>query len=491
MAGSEIPETIALDAVEGFSDDVDVLVVGCGVAGGSAAVEAAAAGASVLVLERAAAAGGTSCMAGGHFYLGGGTAVQQATGHDDSPEEMEKYLTAVSRESEPVKIHAYCVDSVDHFNWLEGLGFSFERSFYPEKAVIQPQTQGLMYTGNEKVWPFPDIAKPAPRGHKVPVPGDTGGASMVVDLLVKRLAELGAEIRYETGARHLVVDDSGRVVGVQWRRPGVEGFIKAKSVIIAAGGFVMNEEMVGRYVPHVAEKPFTLGSTYDDGLGIRLGESVGAALKHMDQAFVTAPIYPPSVLLTGIVVNKNGDRFVAEDSYHSRTSAFVMDQPDSAAYLIVDEAHMRRPEVPLIKFIDGWESVAEMEADLGIPTGRLQKTLADYNENAARGEDPDFHKAPEFLAPQDHGPWAAFDLSLGKAMYSCFTMGGMATSVDAEVLDEAGDPIPGLYAAGACAANLAQDGKGYASGTQLGEGSYFGRRAGRHAARRAALADMV
>ncbi|MYR07237.1 FAD-binding protein [Gordonia sp. SID5947] len=485
MAGSEIPDTIALDSVESFSDDVDVLVIGCGVAGGSAAVEAAAAGAKVLVLERAAAAGGTSCMAGGHFYLGGGTAVQQATGHDDSPEEMEKYLTAVSREPEPEKIHAYCFDSVEHFNWLEGLGFSFERSFYPEKAVIQPQTQGLMFTGNEKVWPFKNIATPAPRGHKVPVPGDTGGASMVVDLLVKRLAELGAEIRYETGARHLVVDEAGGVVGASWKRPGEEGVIRARSVIIAAGGFVMNEEMVARYVPHVAEKPFTLGSTYDDGLGIRLGESVGAALKHMDQAFVTAPIYPPSILLTGIVVNRDGERFVAEDSYHSRTSGFVMDQPDSAAFLIVDEAHMKRPEVPLINLIDGWETVAEMESDLGIPEGKLQKTLADYNANAAKGEDPDFHKSAEFLAPQDQGPWGAFDLSLGKAMYSCFTIGGMATSIDAEVLDGGGAPIAGLYAAGACAANLAQDGKGYASGTQLGEGSYFGRRAGRHAARRA------
>lgn len=484
MADAQIPETIALDSVESFTDDVDVLVIGCGVAGGSAAVEAAAAGAKVLVLERAAEAGGTSCMAGGHFYLGGGTAVQQATGHEDSPEEMEKYITAVSRDPEPDKIHAYCFDSVDHFNWLEELGVAFERSFYPEKAVIQPQTQGLMYTGNEKVWPFKNMAVPAPRGHKVPVPGDTGGASMVVELLVKRLGELGAEIRYETGARQLVVDENGTVVGAQWRRPGAEGVIKARSVIIAAGGFVMNEEMVARHVPHVAEKPFTLGSTYDDGLGIRLGESVGAALKHMDQAFVTAPIYPPSILLTGIVVNKNGDRFVAEDSYHSRTSGFVMDQPDSVAYLIVDEAHLQRPEVPLIKFIDGWETVAEMEADLGIPEGRLQTTLANYNKHAADGEDPEFHKSAEFLAPQDQGPWAAYDLSLGKAMYSCFTIGGMATSVDAEVLDATGRPIPGLYAAGACAANIAQDGKGYASGTQLGEGSYFGRRAGRHAAAR-------
>ena len=101
-----------------------------------------------------------------------------------------------------------------------------------------------------------------------------------------------------------------------------------------------------------------------------------------------------------------------------------------------------------------------------------------------RGEDPDFHKQPEYLAPQDKGPWGAFDLSLGKAMYSGFTVGGLATTVDGEVLREDGSTVVCLYAAGACASNLAQDGKGYASGTQLGEGSFFGRRAGEHAARR-------
>ena len=123
MSGLDLPETIDLSAVAEFSDTVDVLVLGAGIGGCCAAVEAAAAGAQVLVLERSAAAGGTTCMAGGHFYLGGGTVVQQATGQADSPEEMEKYLTLVSREPEPDKIHAYCVDSADHCDWLESLGF--------------------------------------------------------------------------------------------------------------------------------------------------------------------------------------------------------------------------------------------------------------------------------------------------------------------------------------------------------------------------------
>ncbi|WP_024794891.1 FAD-binding protein [Tomitella biformata] len=464
-----------------WTDDVDVLVIGFGIAGGSAAVEAAARGARVLVLERAAVAGGTTALAGGHFYLGGGTAVQQATGHADSADEMYKYLMSVSLEPEPEKIRAYADGSVDHFDWLESLGLRFERSYYPEKAVIQPGTEGLMYTGNEKVWPFCEEAVPAPRGHKVPRPGDTGGAAMAIDALLARAADLGVEIRYETGATALIVD-AAEVVGATWRRFGEAGAIRARSVVIAAGGFVMNAEMVAEHVPELAQKPYTLGTTYDDGLGILLGQSVGGATAHMDQAFITAPVYPPSILLTGLIVNGEGRRFVAEDSYHSRTSAFALEQPGARAYLIVDSAHMARPQVPLVPFIDGWETVAEMAAALDIPAEQLQSTLDHYNEHAARGADPDFHKAPQWLAAQDDGPWAAFDLTLGKAFYAGFTLGGLRTSVDAEVLRADGSAVAGLYAAGACASNIAQDGKGYASGTQLGEGSFFGRRAGRRAA---------
>jgi 3-oxo-5alpha-steroid 4-dehydrogenase len=304
-----------------------------------------------------------------------------------------------------------------------------------------------------------------------------------------RADNLGVQIRYETGATGLVLDDDGRVVGVDWKHFGDTGTVRAKAVVIAAGGFVMNPEMVARYTPKLAEKPFVLGNTYDDGLGIRLGVSAGGATRHMDQVFITAPVYPPAVLLTGIIVNKLGRRFVAEDSYHSRTSGFVMDQPDSAAFLIVDEAHLQPPRVPLVPLIDGWETVAEMEKALGIPDGNLAATLDRYNSYAARGEDPEFHKQPEFLAPQDNPPWGAFDLSLGKAMYAGFTVGGLATSVDGEVMREDRSVVPGLYAAGACASNIAQDGKGYASGTQLGEGSFFGRRAGAHAIKAARSAQ--
>jgi succinate dehydrogenase/fumarate reductase flavoprotein subunit len=482
MSGTANPDVLPASALPADAERYDVVVVGLGIAGGCAALEAARAGARVLLLERAAVHGGTSAMSGGHFYLGGGTAVQQATGWEDSADEMYEYLVAVSKEPEHDKIRAYCDGSVEHFGWLESLGFEFERSYYPEKAVIQPGTQGLMFTGNEKVWPFKERAVPAPRGHKVPVPGDTEGTKMVMDLLRARVEEAGVEIRYETGATNLVVADDGSVVGLGWRSFDTHGAIAASAVIIAAGGFVMNPDMVAAYTPSLAEKPFTLGSTYDDGLGIRLGASAGAELKHMDEPFITAPFYPPSSLMTGFIVNNRGERFVAEDCYHSRTSQFVMEQPDHTAYLIVDSAHVEYPKFPLVPLIDGYETIAELETALDLPAGSVAATLERYNKMAAAGEDLDFHKGAEWLAPQDTGPWAVFDLRLGKAVYAGFTLGGIRVSVDGEALRPDGSAIPGLYAAGACASNIAQDGKGYCSGTQLGEGSFFGRRAGRHAA---------
>ena len=483
---TEIPEPLSASSVTAWSDEVDVLVVGAGMGGVCAAIEAARAGARVLVVDRGGPGTCTTAMAGGHFYLGGGTAVQVATGHEDSAEEMEKYLRAVSPDADPEKVHLYCRDSVEHFDWIEGLGFQFERSYYAPKAVVQPGTEGLMYTGSEKAYPFRDLARPAPRGHKPPFPGDTGGGGFVVDLALARLKELGVEVRFDTGVTTLVVDE-GAVVGAAWTRFTDTGTIRANAVVIAAGGFVMNEEMVESYAPRLkalVARGMALGNSYDDGLAIRMGESVGGVAEHMEGAFFTSPFYPPGDSLKGIVVNKLGKRFVNEDVYHSRSAAALFEQPDAVGFLILDSATMVEPAYGFQPLVDGWETIEEMEAALGMPAGALVQTMADYNKHAADGQDPELHKAAEYVVPLDNGPWGAYDLTPGKAFYAGFSLGGLRVSVDGELLSESGSPIAGVYAAGACASNIALDGSGYSSGTQLGEASYFGRRAGRHAASR-------
>ena len=489
----DVPSTVPVSTVKSYSDEVDVLVIGAGMAGVAAAIEAAQAGATVLVLDRGGRLSCTSAMAGGHFYLGGGTPCQQAGGFDDTPAEMAKYLTAVSPECDPEKIRVYTEDSVEHFHWLESLGFEFERSYYPEKAVMQPGTEGVMFSGNEKVHPFRDIAVPAPRGHKPPVEGDLGGASLVLELALAKLDELGVEVRFDTGATALVTDQDV-VVGATWKHFSETGAVRAGAVVIAAGGFVMNPEMVHTNAPALEallERGMALGNTYDDGLGIRLGESVGGVAEHMENSFLTGPFYPPAILLHGICVNNRGERFVAEDSYHSRTTAFVFDQPEQKAWLILDSAHMAEPAYGLQPLVDGWETVAEMEEGLGVPEGSLARTLEEYNAAAREGDDPAFHKASEYVTPLDTAPYGAYDLTPGQCFYAGFTCGGLRVDHDGRVLREDRAAIDGLYAAGACASNIAVDGRGYASGTQLGEASFFGRRAGRHAASRNPQVDVT
>jgi len=487
MSSYERPALLRAADVPVWNDEADIVVVGLGMAGACTAIEAREAGASVLVLERGSGVNGTTTNAAGHFYLGGGTPVQVACGFEDTAQDMYEYLTAVTPDPVPEKIRLYCDQSVDHFHWLEGHGVPFDRSYYPYKSVVQPTRECLIWTGNEKVWPYRDQARPAPRGHKVAFDGEEGGGALAAQVLAAKAQELGARTLFDVRVRELVADEAGRIVGVRATRFEEVLFIRAKkAVMLAAGGFGMNQGMVAEYVPDLLPPTYVQGGPNDDGLSILLGMSAGGAVRNMEKPFITCPFYPPEQLLKGILVNKLGKRFVAEDSYHSRTGVISREQPDGIVYLIVDGsifAYPRFAEMMNIQLVDGWETVEEMETGLTLPAGSLVKTMADYNAHAARGEDPEFRKYPDWMAPLTEGPYAAFDLSVGKAVYTGFTLGGLSVSVDAEVLDAAGKPISGLYAAGACASNIAQDSRGYASGTCIGEASFFGRRGGRHAAR--------
>jgi len=468
--------------VERWDDETDVVVIGLGAGGSCAAIEAAEAGAKVVILERASGGGGLTASAGGHLYMGGGTRVQKAVGIQDDKEDMYKYLLAVTPEPEQEKIRAYCDDSVAHFDWLVAHGVPFTDTIIKEKDVLQMTDECLIWSGNEEVWPYRDQAKPAPRGHKVAQAGEAGGAKLMEEL-IGRIRDLGARIVTDAAAQKLV-QDGKRVVGVQYKKDGASKTIKArKAVILAAGHYTGNPEMLKKYTPLLADDRITKQHTpFCDGAAHQMGEAAGGVLLHMDGALVTSPFYPPQTMIFGVLVNKHGKRYVAEDSYHSRTSILTTQQPDGIAYMIVDESIYDRPLYGGYEVIDVWESFEEMEKDLGMPEGSLTETMRTYNEGAAKGEDEEFHKSKKWMRPLDKPPFAALNSKVGEGFWVGFALGGLKCDIDGRVLRADGSPIEGLYAVGACAANIAQDGTGYSSGTCIGESTYFGRRAGKAAA---------
>lgn len=479
-------EVVDASTVSEWIDEADVVIVGYGCAGVCAAIEAREAGAEVLVLERASGGGGVTAMAAGHVYMGGGTRVQKAVGVEDSVEDMFTYLVMNTLEPDEEKIRMYCEQSVSHFDWLVAQGVPFNDTMYQGKHVLQMTDECLIWSGNEEAYPFREKARPAPRGHKVAQVGELGGAKMM-ECLTARAESLGVRVVCDAHV-HELVREAGKVVGIGYRVFGeAGGRVRArKGVVLATGQFTQNEEMMTEHLPQLLDERYTRQYTpNDDGAGHQLGEQVGGVLKHMDGALVTSPFYPPEEHIKGIMVNKGGERYVAEDSYHSRSSIFTTQQTDSVGYLIVDDSIYSEP--PLFggyPVVDACETIEEVEKALGIETGRLQETVRVYNEHASKGEDPAFHKKAKWLKPLDTPPFAALDGSLGSSPYMCFTLGGLAVSIDGEVVDDAGQSILGLYAIGGCASNIAQDGTGYSSGTCIGESTFFGRRAGAHAASR-------
>ncbi len=471
---------IEMSEVTAWSAEADLVVMGFGVAGACAALSGREQNASVMVLERGSGVSGTSTQAAGHFYLGGGTRTQLANGIDDSAEEMYKYLHALTPDPEEDKIRLYCDDSVKHYDWLLAQGVPFNDGFYKDKHVEQPTDECLIWSGNEKVWPYSEQAKPAPRGHKVSVEGS--GGALMMERLTARAEQERVGFEFDAAVNGLV-RDGDKICGLRYKRFGEEYFVRANiAVVIAAGGYVMNREMLAERTPDALfDKFWPQGNPNDDGSGIVLGELAGGCAIRMNQFFATSPIYPPPSMLKGVAVNKHGKRFINEDSYHARFAKACLEQEDGIVYFVSDAQTFGRPEFGMQELIEAWDSIEEMESDLSLPAGSLQSTLAHYNANASAGFDSEFHKHSDWLKPLTELPYGVLQCSKGQATYTGFTLGGLKVSTNAQVLREDGTPISGLYAAGACASNIAQDSNGYSSGTCMGEASYFARRAGFHA----------
>jgi len=472
--------------VQQWDLETDVAIVGFGGAGGCAAIEAADAGSDVTIFELASASGGSTALSSAEIYMGGsgGTRVQQACGFEDTTEDMIAYMMmSAGPQADEAKIRNYCENSTGHFKWLVDLGVPFRDSFHEQRAIMCLTDDGLLYTGNEKAYPFAQQAKPCPRGHNLQVKGDNGGPlfmKIVTENVEKREA---ISVEYEVRALTLIVDDSGAVVGIVVRKNQQELNVRARQgVILCAGGFVMNREMIDKYAPMLTHGNVPIGNPGDTGTGIQMGMSVGGAAINMHEGFISLPYYPPASMTSGILINDKGQRFINEDVYHGRMGAYLLAQQSERFYYVLtveQYGDYERVSFMGAQVAGTGETVEELEEELGLRTGTLQQTIALYNEDCEAGEDTLQHKAPQWLEKLEP-PIVALDVTPGRgAIMPYFTLGGLDTLPTGEVVNPQRKSIPGLYAAGRTACGVVRCAAGYNSGMSVGDATFSGRMAGR------------
>ena len=474
-----------LSDVEQWHIETDVAIVGFGGAGACAAIEASDAGSEVCLFEVTSASGGSTALSSAEVYMGGGggTPIQKACGYEDSTEDMFNYLMAAQGDlADEAKIRMYCENSLEHYDWLVKMGAKYKQSEYKERAIMAVTDDCLLFTGNEKAWPFRDIAKPCPRGHNLEVEGDNGGP-MFMGFITENVEKRDIRVEYDARVLTLIADEDNEVHGLVVRMDGVEHNVRArKGVILCAGGYAMNPEMLKKYTPQLLAGNIPIGNPGDTGTGILMGQGVGGAIINMNEGFITLPFYPPGSLTYGIFVNAQAQRFINEDIYHSRMAYHALRQVGHGIYIIVNHDDYDHPKFLNASIAGTGETIEELAEEIGLDAEMLQHTVDFYNKHAARGEDPLFHKSEAWLKPIEP-PYAALDCTPGSGvLYPYFTLGGLDTLPTGEVLTMEKDPIPGLYAAGRTACGVPRSAAGYGSGLSVGDATYFGRVTGKQVA---------
>lgn len=395
---SQIEQALVIDDAEAFAWDLDTdfLVVGSGAAGASAAAEACEQGLRVTMVDRYAG-GGASAASGGVLYAGGGTAIQKAAGVDDTPQNMFDYLSMETQGCVAEStLRRFCEQSANTVDWLMAKGVEFRPALYPDKTSY-PQIDYFLYHSDNSLLPeYAARAKPAARGHRgagrltrAQMLTAVGLGGSIVWPLHDWLKDHGAHFMPYTEARQLVVDRSGRVVGVKLLElpegearaefiahqraaqrlytlippilPGaryllrfairrlkkaaaieasrrITRFVRARSgVCLAAGGFVFNRKMLAHHAPRYL-RGYPLGTPGDDGSGIHLGLSVGGSTARMDTVTAWRFINPPKAWAEGIVVNKRGERVVNEMAYGAKLGHELAEKHGGEGWLILDGA---------------------------------------------------------------------------------------------------------------------------------------------------------
>jgi len=273
-----------------------------------------------------------------------------------------------------------------------------------------------------------------------------------------------------------------------------------RGVCLAAGGFVFNRKMLTHHAPRY-RRGYPLGTPGDDGSGIHLGLSVGGHTARMDNVSAWRFINPPKAWAQGIVVNEAGERIANEMAYGATLGHALAEYSNGRGWLILDatltqSAWRQISKDKVLAFqrdlarLNMWlgrrkaSTIETLAKKIGVDAAGLKKTVDEYNRSA-KGEVVDrFGKATTDCAPLTRGPFMAIDVGLAAKLLPCptLTLGGLVLDeATGRVVDAAGHPIEGLYAAGRNAVGVSSG--LYVSGLSIADGIFSGRRAGLHAAR--------
>lgn len=556
--------------------DCDLLVIGSGAAGLAAAVSAAHLGKRVILVEKDPVLGGATAWSGGWLWAPRNPLARRA-GIVEDIEQPRTYLRNELGEHYRAELVdaflQHCPETVAFFEqhtalqFVDGNGIPDMHGNTPGAASGGHQVIAAPYDGREVLDLLPRLRKTMRETSFMGMP-IMAGADLAAFLnmtrspkallhvirrftthlyhlarygramhlvngvaLIARLArsaqDLGVQMMVSTPAQRLIIED-GNLCGAMVLHAGEEMTIRAKAVVLAAGGFPNDPERRKAMFPRDASghDNLALPPASCSGDGLRLGESAGGQVADdLRSPVAWAPVskvphadgsvgHFPHIIDRGkpgiIGVLQNGKRFVNEaGGYYDYVDAMLKAVPEdqqACSWLICDHRFQRRyglgfarpapvPLWPHIRngYLKRGHSLEALAQACGIDPIGLIATVDEFNQHARRGEDPLFgrgstafnrrsgdarHSGPNpCVAPIEHGPFYAVKVQPG-----CFgTFAGLRTDGHARVLDGTGQPITGLYAAGTDMASP-MGGHYPSGGINLGPALTFGYIAGRHAA---------
>jgi len=452
--------------------EVDIVIGGAGAAGLAAAIAAAEAGLETFVFEKKEKVSETTTALSSGGLSFAGTDMQEAEGIQDSNDLFyEDIVRTGNRVNDPKLVQAYVDNQLETYYWLKGLGVKFNK----------PGIGGGMTV---------------PRMHDVdPVE--------LVNIMSIAARQKGVSILFNAPIIDLITDEDGRVVGVTVEESdGSITRVKGrKGVILATGGFTRDIERLKAIDPRF-DKVIAITGKGCTGDGHTMAVKLGAYEKDTEYVKPTFGLHADGTSVSdllllyykgGIIVNKNGERYVNESISYKDIAMATLDQPDFIGYQLFDkniydkgvaDSKEAAKTIPVESFAEGLDpgrigmtlkadTIEELASQMDVPAEALKTTVEKYNSYVDAGKDPEFGR--ESLA----GNFGKIQKIVDPPFYAYKSVGTFLASYAGIVVDEYGQvltkdgKIPGLYALGETIGGF--HGQAYHSGTSINKGIVFGR----------------